>query len=294
MTVGVYLEIPELNEHFLFRSFVNEGDILVYPHWHKEIEIIYVKEGNVNIGVNDVPIQLKRNDIYFINGGDVHYFLASPESERIVIQFDLSFFQDISSLEKTNKEMRNLFSSIVQASSLWSQEVADQMRELLMTVHEENNERKSGYRYVIKAKMFEMLAILSREVPQNENWNDQVREEISSTKQMENLERLDKIFMYIEAHYQDTITLNDISAYMGFSSFYFTKFFKKNTGTTFIQFLTEYRLNKAKWILLNEDATVTEVAERTGFSSVKTFHHQFKDLMGISPLKYKKTISGNN
>lgn len=294
MTVGVYLEIPELNEHFLFRSFVNEGDILVYPHWHKEIEIIYVKEGNVNIGVNDVPIQLKRNDIYFINGGDVHYFLASPESERIVIQFDLSFFQDISSLEKTNKEMRNLFSSIVQASSLWSQEVADQMRQLLMTVHEENNERKSGYRYVIKAKMFEMLAILSREVPQNENWNDQVREEISSTKQMENLERLDKIFMYIEAHYQDTITLNDISAYMGFSSFYFTKFFKKNTGTTFIQFLTEYRLNKAKWILLNEDATVTEVAERTGFSSVKTFHHQFKDLMDISPLKYKKTISGNN
>lgn len=292
--MGVYLEIPELNEHFLFRSFVNEGDILVYPHWHKEIEIIYVKEGNVNIGVNDVPIQLKRNDIYFINGGDVHYFLASPESERIVIQFDLSFFQDISSLEKTNKEMRNLFSSIVQASSLWSQEVADQMRQLLMTVHEENNERKSGYRYVIKAKMFEMLAILSREVPQNENWNDQVREEISSTKQMENLERLDKIFMYIEAHYQDTITLNDISAYMGFSSFYFTKSFKKNTGTTFIQFLTEYRLNKAKWILLNEDATVTEVAERTGFSSVKTFHHQFKDLMGISPLKYKKTISGNN
>ncbi|CRH19000.1 AraC family transcriptional regulator [Carnobacterium maltaromaticum] len=292
--MGVYLEIPELNEHFLFRSFVNEGDILVYPHWHKEIEIIYVKEGNVNIGVNDVPIQLKRNDIYFINGGDVHYFLASPESERIVIQFDLSFFQDISSLEKTNKEMRNLFSSIVQASSLWSQEVADQMRQLLMTVHEENNERKSGYRYVIKAKMFEMLAILSREVPQNENWNDQVREEISSTKQMENLERLYKIFMYIEAHYQDTITLNDISAYMGFSSFYFTKFFKKNTGTTFIQFLTEYRLNKAKWILLNEDATVTEVAERTGFSSVKTFHHQFKDLMGISPLKYKKTISGNN
>lgn len=292
--MGVYLEIPELNEHFLFRSFVNEGDILVYPHWHKEIEIIYVKEGNVNIGVNDVPIQLKCNDIYFINGGDVHYFLASPESERIVIQFDLSFFQDISSLEKTNKEMRNLFSSIVQASSLWSQEVADQMRQLLMTVHEENNERKSGYRYVIKAKMFEMLAILSREVPQNENWNDQVREEISSTKQMENLERLDKIFMYIEAHYQDTITLNDISAYMGFSSFYFTKFFKKNTGTTFIQFLTEYRLNKAKWILLNEDATVTEVAERTGFSSVKTFHHQFKDLMGISPLKYKKTISGNN
>lgn len=36
-----YLEIPELNKAFPFRSFVNEGEVLVYPHWHKEIEIIY-------------------------------------------------------------------------------------------------------------------------------------------------------------------------------------------------------------------------------------------------------------
>ncbi|MGX7420031.1 AraC family transcriptional regulator [Carnobacterium gallinarum] len=289
--MGVYLELPDLNDDFLFRSFVNEGDILVYPHWHKEIEIIYVREGDVNIGVNDVPLQLKRNDIYMINGGDVHYFLASPESERIVIQFDLSFFQDISTLEQTTKKLRNLFSSIVQESSGWPEDVAQRVRELLVTVHEENLERRVGYRYVIKAKMFELLALLYREIPQNEN--TQTRQEISSTKQMENLERLDKIFTYIENHYHETITLNEIASYMGFSSFYFTKFFKKNTGTTFIQFLTDYRLNKAKWILLNEDASVTEVAEQTGFSSVKTFHHQFKDLVGSSPLKYKKTISGN-
>lgn len=291
--MGVYLELPDLNEDFLFRSFVNEGDILVYPHWHKEIEIIYVREGAVNIGVNDIPLQLKREDIYIISGGDIHYFLASPESERIVIQFDLSFFQDISTVEKTNKKLRHLFASIVQDSSSWPPALAEKIRDLLLAVHEENMERKVGYRYVIKAKMFELLALLYREVPENEQNATKIRQEISSSKQIENMERLDKIFTYIEEHYHETITLNEIADYMGFSSFYFTKFFKKNTGTTFIQFLTEYRLNKAKWVLLNENASVTEVAEQTGFSSVKTFHHQFKDLVGVSPLKYKKTISGN-
>ncbi|MNT81682.1 HTH-type transcriptional regulator YesS [compost metagenome] len=80
---------------------------------------------------------------------------------------------------------------------------------------------------------------------------------------------------------------------MGFSPYYFTKFFKKNTGMTFVTFLNEYRLNKAKWILLNENHSVTEVSEEAGFSSVKTFHHFFKEATGTSPLKYRMKISGN-
>ncbi|MNP36419.1 HTH-type transcriptional regulator YesS [compost metagenome] len=81
---------------------------------------------------------------------------------------------------------------------------------------------------------------------------------------------------------------------MGFSPYYFTKLFKKNTGMTFIAFLNEYRLNKAKWILINEDLPMSAVAEAAGFGSVKTFHHFFKEATGISPLKYHKTIFGNN
>ncbi|MBE0343849.1 AraC family transcriptional regulator, partial [Paenibacillus sp. 28ISP30-2] len=43
--MNLYLEIPELDRHFPFRSFINKGDVLCYPHWHKEIEIIYVTQG---------------------------------------------------------------------------------------------------------------------------------------------------------------------------------------------------------------------------------------------------------
>ncbi|MGL5699709.1 MAG: helix-turn-helix transcriptional regulator, partial [Kluyvera sp.] len=70
------------------------------------------------------------------------------------------------------------------------------------------------------------------------------------------------------------------------------RFFKKNTGMTLVRFLHDYRLNQAKWLLLNEEIPVSEIAERVGFNSVKTFHHVFKQNTGIAPLKYRRSISG--
>ncbi len=51
---------------------------------------------------------------------------------------------------------------------------------------------------------------------------------------------------------------------VGFSVYYFTKFFKKNTGKTFITFLNEYRLEKAKWILLNNNISIVDLVEEVG------------------------------
>ncbi|MBC2022622.1 AraC family transcriptional regulator [Listeria booriae] len=287
--MGLYLEFPALDRDFPMRSFTNEGGVIVYPHWHKEIELIYVTQGRLNLGVNDVPIQMAEGEIYVINGGDVHYFLASPNSERIVLQFDLSVFQEFSLTEVEGKRLRDLFLEVVPASNDWDADVAKRVAGLLQVIHEESFARREGYRYVVKAKLYEMLAVLDREVPK------QVRDvaEDMTSKSQDTLEKLQQIFAYVEDHYQETITLQQVANHVGFSSYYFTKLFKRNMGITFMTFVNDYRLSKAKWILLNEETPVTEVAELAGFSSVKTFHHAFKRAMGVSPLKYRRTIFGN-
>lgn len=58
--MNIYLEIPDVDKHFPFRSLVCGGDDLTYPHWHKEIEIIYVTKGSLNLGINDVPIRMEQ------------------------------------------------------------------------------------------------------------------------------------------------------------------------------------------------------------------------------------------
>lgn len=291
--MSLYLEIPELDKRLPFRSFIHKGDVLCYPHWHKEIEIIYVTQGSLDLGLNDKVIHLKQGEVQFINGGDVHFFLSSPDSERIVIQFDLNLFQDVSTLIYDDRSLRDIFTQIEQSSRNWPHETATRLLPLLQSISTEDHERKEGYAYMIKAKLYEMLAFILREVPRgNETHRPQISEHIlTPTKEM--LLKLERIFEYVESHYQESIILKDVADYIGFSPYYFTKFFKKNTGMTFITFLNEYRLNKAKWILLNENYSITEIAEQAGFNSVKTFHHFFKEATGTSPLKYRMTISGN-
>ncbi|NGM82877.1 AraC family transcriptional regulator [Paenibacillus sp. 7124] len=290
----LYLEIPELDKHFPFRSFVTKGDRLCYPHWHKEIEIIYVAKGSVDLGINDVPIHLSQGEIQFVDSGDVHYFLASPDSERVVIQFDLGFFQEVPVMDVREHSLRDIFASMEHSGRKWPAGVADKMRRLIESIHEENTRRADGYAYLIKARMFEMLTLIFREVPKSGAHRQPKISEESATKSRETLEKLERIFTYVENHYREAISLKEVAQYMGFSPYYFTKLFKRNTGMTFVSFLNEYRLNKAKWMLLNGDAPMTEVAEASGFGSVKTFHHFFKEATGISPLKYRRTIYGNN
>ncbi|MGC5772882.1 AraC family transcriptional regulator [Paenibacillus pabuli] len=291
--MSLYLEIPELDKRLPFRSFIHKGDVLCYPHWHKEIEIIYVTQGSLDLGMNDKVMRLKQGEVQIINGGDVHFFLSSPDSERIVIQFDLILFQDVSSLIYDDRSLRDIFTEIEHSSWNWPHETVTKLIPLLQSISTEDIERKEGYAYMIKAKLYEMLAFILRDIPRSSEQHRHQSSENTLTPTKEMLMKLERIFEYVENHYQESITLKDVADYIGFSPYYFTKFFKKNTGMTFVTFLNEYRINKAKWILLNENYSITEVAEEAGFSSVKTFHHFFKEATGTSPLKYRMTISEN-
>ncbi|WP_310551526.1 helix-turn-helix transcriptional regulator [Paenibacillus glufosinatiresistens] len=292
--MNLFLEIPKLNRHFPFRCFTNQGDTLVYPHWHKEIEIIYVTKGTLQLGINDEPVQMRQGEIQFINGGDVHFFLASPDSERAVIQFDLQLFQEVLAWSGEDIGLRDVFTQMAHSSLEWPEETASRMRKLIEDIFRENAERGPAWGYRLKARVFDMFALIVREVPSDPHAADPRISEDALNRSRDTLGKLERIFNYVESHYREPISLGEVADYMGFSPYYFTKLFKRNTGMTFIEFLNEYRLNKAKWLLLNEETSMAEVAESAGFGSVKTFHHLFKESTGVSPLRYRRTIFGNN
>lgn len=293
MTVSHYLEIPHLAREFPFRRFVHKGEVLAYPHWHKMVEIIYVTRGVLHLGVNDIPIVMRAGEIQFINAGDTHYFLASPNSERIVVQFDAFLFHGDEALQLDGQPgLRHRLSTMCTHSQQWSSATTLAMQNLLLAINREDEERTVGYKYVIKARLLEMIALIYREVPISQHHPARPLNATAAFKSEKTLARLDRIFSYVEHHYHESLTLDDIAKFMGFNVCYFTRFFKNNTGTTFIRFLHNYRLNRAKWLLLNEDVSISEVAERVGFTSVKNFHHVFKQDTGVAPRQYKKSISG--
>lgn len=284
--MSLYLEIPDLNQKFPYRCFLNDGMAITYPHWHKEIELIYASRGRVNIGIGESVMTLEEGEIIFFASGEPHYFLASPDSERYVYQFDLKLF-DETILRKNQDSLLTLFEQGERHSRNWSESFRKKVIQLLVELYELSNEQIGGENYLILSNLYRLIGEFYRFLPRKEH---QRKVTPPAIQRKETLMRLNEVFEYIENQYQESITVEDVAKHVGFSPYYFTRFFKKNTGQTFIQFLTEYRVNQAKFILANEKLPMTEVAEQAGFSSVKTFHHVFKEAVGQSPLQYQKMM----
>ncbi|XEO93785.1 helix-turn-helix domain-containing protein [Latilactobacillus sakei] len=279
--MAIYLEMLHLSSEFPFRLLVNEGDILTTPHWHREIELIYVIKGTINLGINDQPYVVSVGEIVLIDGGELHYVLASPGSERIIYQFDLAFFKTTMS----QVDLSVLFSELPTLSRDWGAAGTD-IRQLLDLIYQEEINQLPGMTYEVRADLYKILTRFIREVPRTK-----VKAAASQqVKSDEILARLDIVFRMVERRYTGHLTLEEVASEIGYSQFYFTRFFKRNTGKTFITFLNDYRIDKAKWLLINSALSVTEIISQVGFESDKTFYRLFKQSMAISPLAYRKQM----
>lgn len=96
---------------------------------------------------------------------------------------------------------------------------------------------------------------------------------------------------YIELHQKEDVHVEEVAQTLNLSVFYFCKIFKKATGKTFTEYLSEVRVIKAKNLLLNPHARISEVAFESGFQSITHFNRIFKKLAGISPSRYRIEIS---
>lgn len=96
---------------------------------------------------------------------------------------------------------------------------------------------------------------------------------------------------YLENHYAEEISLEDVAEQVNISPQYFSKLIKKTTGFNFIDWLSTLRVKKAKELLTNSNLTVKEVCFMVGYKDPNYFSRIFKKRIGITPSEYVKTSS---
>lgn len=99
---------------------------------------------------------------------------------------------------------------------------------------------------------------------------------------------IDNVKWYIEAHYAEELTLTDICAKCFYSLPYVSARFKEVCGCTFEQYLRQLRIQRAGELLLTTALSVSEVAERCGYTSPRAFRRAFIDVTGVPPTTFKK------
>lgn len=97
-----------------------------------------------------------------------------------------------------------------------------------------------------------------------------------------------RIRQYVAAHFAENLTLESMAGMAGMNPYYFSSYFKKNTGMNFKAYLTDIRMEAAARLLLNTDSKAYEIAEKVGYRNVRQFNENFKGKYGKSPNEYRK------
>ena len=98
---------------------------------------------------------------------------------------------------------------------------------------------------------------------------------------------LRKAVDYLQEHYSEQVTLNDVADSVYVSTCYVSRMFKKELGRNFVDYLNGIRMDKAKELLRDPQYKTYEVAEKVGIPDAHYFSRLFKKLVGVTPTEFR-------
>lgn len=161
------------------------------------------------------------------------------------------------------------------------------IRALRETVGEVDDKVNQWYQQIFEAILYDDLKVIYKELSK---FCEYIMEEIlKSRTQLKNSLVIESL-EYLEENYTDPeLTLKSTSQFLNVSSSYFSTVFKKETGKSFIDTLTEMKMNKARDLVLTTELKMFEIASQCGYDDQHYFSYSFKKYFGISPTKMRKS-----
>lgn len=194
-------------------------------------------------------------------------------------------------LNKDNKESLNyiesIFSKLKKDENLTVKQIKTKSIEVFLNV----------YNYFNDSKIIKGLDLYLEKVINSVNL-DQIQVELNNMikHRQSKLEETDdsispiilKLLRNIEKNYSKDLNLKEISETYNINSIYLGQLFQKETGILFSDYLNNFRVNKAKNLLVETSLKAAEIGELVGYANKNYFYRKFKDIVGITPSEWRK------
>lgn len=271
-------KIPKPEYHALVYQEDRESIFYDKYHQHEEIQISYIKKGEGTLIVGDTINDYEQGDILVIGENLPHVFKSdiekSDESHMLTLFFTKQAFgKNFFDLEEL-KELKNFFKKTENGFKVASNNSTS------LLFHELNNASRLQ-RFII---LLQILKVLSR--ARSTPLSSFIYE-----KQYSDLEgkRISAVMEYTMNNYHTQISLETIATVAAMTKNAFCKYFKKRTNKTYFRFLNELRVeNASKLLLSNNDLSIAEIADKSGFNNISNFNRQFKSVKAMVPSEYRK------
>lgn len=245
-------------------------------HAHRDIELIYVIKGELQVKINGEDYHLSTSEIILINSNEFHSFQSNQDNLFVIIHFN---YDELTSL----LSQRNLmFSRDSLNQNFINHEIRVAIEELL-TVYMKQD---IGSQMEFLEKAYKLSAIFTSKLLKQ---NSQLHVDTNLSLKGQD-DRLADILDFIQSNFREPLSLDEVAGLYFLSSPYLSKFFKKQTGKTFSQYLNEVRLAHAVNELANTDKPITRIALDNGFPNLSAFNRVFNEQYQIKPVDYRKQM----
>ena len=263
-----------------------DSDLVPY-HWHPEVEIITVLQGEVEVTLRDERHTGRPGDVFLVNSGELHEIRGGMDNLFRAFVFPIDFLQfrrdDAAQFEWLYPlERQDLtFTPVVSHGTPVGDEVFTELQRII-DVYEQ---RPSGYQLFIKASLLRVIALLAGA--------DMIRSVRRNTRPDYQHQVLRDIIEYLNEHCTEPLRLSDVAARFGLTPQYFCVFFKEHFGRTLIQHTNLLRIERASRYLRETDLPIMEIGFLVGFENFSYFIKRFREVFGCTPTEYRKNMQKN-
>lgn len=253
-------------------------------HLHDEIEIVYINKGRGTRWVGDSFASFNFGELVIV-GSCLPHLWRTDEKCKNIDQIIIKFRKPHNNAELFLQPEFSLIRKLLNKAEVgvaFGRQTQKQVTQHFEKIADAESVMKWSY-------LINILDILSKSTDIKILSNPLVK----LPDFMLEDERLNKIFSFVVRNYSKDISLSEISDISSMTITSFCRFFRVSTKTTFIDFLNRYRIDKACYLLINNELPINTICYATGFKSIANFNRTFKNYINLTPKEYRKKLLRN-
>ena len=261
---GIYEEHRFKDEQFPFSmgtGFLKNTTNFIY-HYHENPEIIMFKSGNSKVIIDNITFETKPFDVVFIPPNSFHKIIsASKVSTYFYMVLSIEFLKRMGFEPENNFTEKRIHDSF--------------LCDIIENISKEYETQDKYYKPTIASNVLNLFSYALRNYPE-------LKLPIVKPQKSE-LEMIKQVFLYVENHYAENISIKSLAKYVNYSEYYFCHVFKSLTDITPLKYINYVRCKKARKLLTVNNLSVSQVAEMCGFQNLSYFSKTYKKFNGSLP-----------
>ena len=249
-------------------------------HWHEEVELLYLLNGESTIKISGTTYHMPKKQLVVVESKQVHSTYCYDETSMYVCIHVLKdylrkWFPSVDFYEIHCNPMQ-----IPDGYFAAYREIFRLMEDLTRIYMEDSQLfalQAEGITLQVLGRLFQNFSV---------NTAKQVSE--ASQSDVLTMNRIREVISYVEEHFREPISLQEISGLLGLGREYFCRFFKKNMGISFLEYVNEIRVSHIYYDLVHTDLPISVLLEENGFTNQKLFNKTFKRIYGETPSAIRK------